>query len=324
MRFVVFGAGAIGGVVGGRMFENGHDVALIARGAHYEAMRDGGLRIDSRAGSVTVQPAVFDDAAKVDWRDDDAVLLCVKSQHTQEALEALDAAAPTHVPIVSLQNGVCNEPAALRYFANVYGVCVMCPAVHLEPGVVDAGSTPISGMLDVGRFPDGTDAVADELSRAFGSSTFDSFARSDIMRWKYGKLLNNLSNAIDALCGRAKGNGRIIARARAEAVTVLDAAGIAFVDHEEDSARRGDILQFEPGGGRLRPGSSSWQSLARGAGSIEADYLNGEIVWLGRQVGVPTPINETLRRLANQAAHEHRPPGSMTPDELAAELPAVS
>ena len=47
MRFVVLGAGAIGGVVGGRLAEHGHDVVLIARGAHYEAIRDNGLRIES-------------------------------------------------------------------------------------------------------------------------------------------------------------------------------------------------------------------------------------------------------------------------------------
>ena len=45
MRFVVYGAGAIGGVVGARMFENGHDVVLIARGAHYEAIRDKGSTV---------------------------------------------------------------------------------------------------------------------------------------------------------------------------------------------------------------------------------------------------------------------------------------
>ena len=60
-----------------------------------------------------------------------------------------------------LQNGVANESAALRRFANVYGICVMLPASHLEPGLVVAHSAPVPGILDVGRFPDGVDDTAD-------------------------------------------------------------------------------------------------------------------------------------------------------------------
>jgi 2-dehydropantoate 2-reductase len=318
---VVFGAGAIGGVVGGRLFEHGHDVVLLARGAHYEALRDHGLCVTSRAGSITVKVPVVDDPAAVDWRDDDVVLVCVKSQHTRDAMDALAAVAPNNTPIVSVQNGVANEPTALRFFPNVYGICVMCPAVHLEPGVVDASSTPVSGLLDIGRYPDGVDTTAEQISEALQASTFHSVPRPDIMRWKYGKLLNNLANAVDALCGPAARVGDTGARARAEAVVVLDTAGIAFVDREEDAARRGDILRWEPGGGKLRPGASSWQSLARGTGSIEADYLNGEIVWLGRQLGIPTPVNETLRQLANRAAREGWKAGAMPVDELIRMMP---
>jgi 2-dehydropantoate 2-reductase len=316
MRFVVYGAGAIGGVLGGRLFEHGHDVVLLARGAHYEAMRDSGLRITSRADEVTVHPAVADRADAVDWRDGDAVLLCVKSQHTREAMDALTATAPPETAVVCVQNGVANEPTALRFFANVYGVCVMCPAVHLEPGVVDASSTPVTGILDIGRFPAGTDETAEAVSEAFRASTFHSVPRPDIMRWKYGKLLNNLANSIDALSGPAARVGDLGERARAEAIAVLQAAGIPFVDREEDNARRGDVIRWQPGGGSSRPGASSWQSLARGTGSIESDYLNGEIVWLGRQHGVPTPVNEGLQRLATRAAREGFTPGTMPLDEL--------
>ena len=61
--------------------------------------------------------------------------------------------------------------------------------------------------------------------------------------------------------------------------------------------------------GAARSGGSSWQSLTRQTGTIEADFLNGEIVLLGRIYGVPTPVNETLQRLANQAARARKPPG---------------
>jgi 2-dehydropantoate 2-reductase len=71
-----------------------------------------------------------------------------------------------------------------------------------------------------------------------------------------------------------------------------------------------------PPAGAPRGGGSSWQSLTRGTGTIEADHLNGEIVLLGRLHGVPTPLNELLQHLANTFARERRPAGSMPVAEL--------
>jgi 2-dehydropantoate 2-reductase len=102
---------------------------------------------------------------------------------------------------------------------------------------------------------------------------------------------------------------------------VLTAAGIDAVGPEEDAARRGDLFQWGGDAARSRPGSSSWQSLARGTGSIEADYLNGEIVLLGRLHDVPTPVNHLLQRLATTAAREGRRPGAMPVAELIRMLP---
>jgi len=316
MRFVVYGAGAIGGVLGGRLHEAGHEVVLIARGPHLAAIQANGLRIDSRLGEVTVPATAVGDPSEIEFRAADVVFLCMKSQHTEDAVRTLAASAPPSIGVVSVQNGVANEPTALRYFANVYGMCVMCPAVHLEPGIVEASSAPVSGILDVGRYPHGVDARAEAISSAVTTATFHSVARSDIMRWKYGKLMNNLSNALDALCGPGARGSELDKEAREEARGCLTAAGIPFVDREEDRERRGDVIRWEPGGGKSRPGASSWQSLARGTGSIEADYLNGEIVKLGRLHGIDTPVNVALQRIANQAAREQWPAGSVDPKEL--------
>ena len=116
------------------------------------------------------------------------------------------------------------------------------------------------------------------------------------MRWKYGKLLNNLGNAVDALCGPDPEARPLQRRAWEEGAACLAAAGIDAVTPEEDAARRGDRFQWGGDAARSRPGASSWQSLARGTGSIEADYLNGEIVLLGRLHGVPTPVNLLLQQ----------------------------
>ncbi len=85
---------------------------------------------------------------------------------------------------------------------------------------------------------------------------------------------------------------------------------------EEDAERRKGLLTIKPVEGTPRGGGSSWQSLARGTGTVEADYLNGEIVLLGRLHGVATPANELVRQLVNRAAREGTRPGALTPAEF--------
>jgi 2-dehydropantoate 2-reductase len=316
VRFVVFGAGAVGGVVGGRLAEHGHEVELIARGAHREAIASGGLRVDSPDGSATLRVPVRAQPAEVEWTGAEVVLLGVKSQDTAGALDALAKVAPADTPVVCLQNGVANEREALRRFARVYGICVMCPASHLEPGVVMAHSAPITALLDIGCYPSGTDDVCDEVAGALIASSMESEVRPDIMRWKHTKLLMNLGNAIGALCGPEARGGPVNDVVRAEGMACLEAAGIPFASAEEDRARRADKLRVVPAAGERWRGDSSWQSLARGTGAIETAYLNGEVVLLGRLHGVATPANELLVRLALQAAREQRTPGSFTATEI--------
>src|ERR1700676_3565888 len=141
MRFVVLGAGGIGGVIGARLFEHGYEVALIARGAHLDMIRKEGMRLESPDSSVTLEIPAVSDAGDIEFRGDDVVLLAVKSQDTAAAISALAAAAPADIPIVCVQNGVENERVALRSFPNVNGICVVLPTTHLIPGVVQAHST---------------------------------------------------------------------------------------------------------------------------------------------------------------------------------------
>jgi 2-dehydropantoate 2-reductase len=324
MRFVIYGAGAIGGALGGRLHQHGHDVVLIARGAHYEAMRAHGLRLIDPETEIVLPMEVVDDPSRVAFDAGDTVVLAMKTQDTEPALAALASHAPPGVAIVCAQNGVENERRALRRFAHVYAMCVMCPAAHLEPGVVEASSTPITGLMDLGCYPSGIDGRGVAIAEAIAASTFESIPRPDIMRWKYTKLLMNLGNAVEALCGHVEGAGEISRRARSEGAAVLRAAGIDAASREEDRERRGDRLQPRPIGGATRPGGSSWQSLRRGSGSIESDYLNGEIVLLGHLHDVPTPVNATLARLANAAARDGRSPGTMSPDDVLRAITAAN
>ncbi|MEV7022871.1 ketopantoate reductase C-terminal domain-containing protein, partial [Kitasatospora sp. NPDC093558] len=225
------------------------------------------------------------------------------------------------LPLVCAQNGVENERLALRRFREVLAVCVWMPSTHLEPGRVSAGGTPVSGVLRIGAYPAGDGgaraaAIAADLERA----GFSAPVEADVMGWKYTKLLGNLGNALNAAAGPFEGELRrgLYRRLMAEGAAVLAAAGIAHHDPEEMVRLVEATLRIEPVEGAGRSGSSTWQSLARGAGSIETDYLNGEIVLLGRLHGVPTPANEAFQRLAEEFARTGRAPGSLTDEELAA------
>jgi 2-dehydropantoate 2-reductase len=327
MRYVIVGAGAVGGTIGGRLAEHGHEVVLVARGRHADVLASDGLTLVVPEGTLILRLPVVRSARELRTTPDDVLVLATKTQDSQDALVDLaglpvpgaTATAGTLLPVVCAQNGVENERLALRRFARVYGVCVMLPAAHLEPGVVHAQGSPYSGLLDIGRYPGGTstpDATAARIAADLAGSGFVSEALPDVMRWKYAKLLRNLGNAAEALLGPQEPARELLARARDEALACYAAAGIDVVGDEEWKAHRGNQVQIVPVGGQERAGGSTWQSMARGAGSVEADYLNGEIVLLGRLHGIPTPVNELLQARVNDAARRGLSPGSVSLQEL--------
>lgn len=320
MRYVVFGAGAVGGVIGGRLHAAGRDVVLVARGAHLEALQRDGLRLLTPDGEERHRIPAVGAVAALDLTDDDVVLLTVKSQDTVAALDDLADLAPPGIAIVCAQNGVANEPAALRRFAGVYGMCVILPSQFTEPGVIVQQSSPSAGVLDLGRYPSGTDERAAAIAADLDAASFRAADDPAIMRKKHRKLLMNLGNAFDALCGWEARSSDLHHQALAEGEACLAAAGIDVQTVDEERERREGGVSLKPVAGRDRGGSSSWQSLARGTGSIETDYLNGEIVLLGRLHGVPTPVNEAVQRLANDAARTGRAAGSVPLDEVSAML----
>jgi 2-dehydropantoate 2-reductase len=322
MRIVVLGAGGIGGTIGARLHLSGHEVALIARGAHGDVVREHGLTFMTPDEHLVLSLPTYAHPTELDWGPDDVLVLATKSQDTEAAARDVAAVAGPGLPVVSAQNGIANERALTRWFEHVHGICVMLPAQHLQPGVVVAHSSPTTGILDLGRFPAGTDDVDRALAEALCGSRFESVPRVDIMRWKSRKLLNNLGNAVQALAGeRLEGPE---ARAAldllaAEADEVFAAAGVDPVTDAEDDERRADHLQLRPIDGADRGGGSTWQSLARGSG-IETDYLNGEIAHLGRLYGVPTPANARIQTLMAEAAARGAAPGHMTAARLLGEL----
>jgi len=327
VRYIIIGTGAVGGTIGGLLAAAGTDVVLVARGRQLEVLRADGLEVSTPRDVLRVRPTVASSPEDVALTADDVLVLAVKSQDTAAALDAWadrpvagGGTAAEVLPLVCAQNGVDNERSALRRFARVVGMCVWLPATYLEPGRVSAGGTPVPGVLTLGTFPVGDPApVVGVIAQDLVDAGFRSPVVADVMAWKYTKLLTNLANAVEALCGPDGGPAadELRASATTEGRAVLAAAGIGVLSDAEHDAARSEF-HLEPVGGAPRGGGSSWQSLARGAGSIEADYLNGEIGLLGRLHGVPTPVNDVLQRAARRAAAYGTPPGMVDAADLVA------
>lgn len=318
---MIVGAGAIGGVVGGRLFQAGYDVVLVARGEHGRAIQENGLTLSDPVETVNLAISCVSDVGEVTFGNGDVVLLAVKSQDTAAAVDSLIAVASPDVPVVCMQNGVANERTVLRWFARVYGCAVLCPTVYLEPGHVRAHSTPLTGILDVGRYPSGSDEVAEAVTSAFANAAFASEPNDNVMALKYQKLVANLANAIEVLCGPQRDKKPVIDLVRAEGKAVLDAAGI---DQAPIEVMRRAPLSVEPVGDTEREGGSTYQSVLRSAGSVETDYLNGEIVLLGREHAIETPANETICALVREVIAGQRGVASMSSDDLLAAIQAHS
>ena len=288
----------------------------MARGEHGRRIAADGLQVRTPAGPFTVEVPVVADAADLVLLPGDVVLLAVKGQDTAGVLDGLVAAGATGaLPVACLQNGVANERVAAERFDHVYGVPVMAPTTHLEPGVVEAKAGPIPAILDIGRHPEGVDDTARAISDAFVAAGMVSEVRPDIMRWKWAKLLMNLGNAVEVVCGPAARLGELGRAATREGAAVLDAAGIDHASAQEDRERRGDILQWVP---TADQGGSSWQSAVRGV-PLETDLLTGEIVRVGASVGAPTPVNSVLLRRALEIGAAGTGPGTADPADVLAE-----
>ncbi len=316
MRYIVYGAGAVGGVIGARLFQAGHDVILIARGAHLDAIRERGLTLETPLGSENFVISAVGHPSAITFTPDDVVILTMKTQHTEAALDDLRAVAPPDIPVVCAQNGVENERLAIRRFPRTYGMMVWLPATYLEPGVVQASAAPINGVLDTGCYPNGTDATIERIAADIDASGIASKAIPDVMRWKYAKLLSNLGNIIQAAFEQSDDVRSLCTSVREEAVACYRAAGIDYTSDEERAERRTAMSRPAPIAGSTRGGGSTWQSIARGAGSVETDFLNGEITMLGRLHRVPTPLNAALQRIAVRMVNEGLAPESLSATEI--------
>jgi 2-dehydropantoate 2-reductase len=193
-------------------------------------------------------------------------------------------------------------------------------ALAIEPGLVQCFTEPSGGVCDLGRYPRGTSTLAERVGADLAAAGFDSIVSDDIMRWKQTKLLVNLGNVLQALSSDLGTLADVFGSLRAEGEACFAAAGIDHVTWEEQTARYASVMPLALVDGKPFPGGSSWQSLMKGSSRIETDYLNGEIVLLGRLHGVPTPLNARLQGLMRSHLRAGGTARAFPPDELRALL----
>ncbi|MFP5265661.1 MAG: ketopantoate reductase family protein [Blastocatellia bacterium] len=331
-RYIIFGAGAVGGAVGAMLARAGARVVCVARPAQAEALR-GGLMIKQEGERITARVDAVTDVRHLAPEPGDTLVITTKSQATGEAVKELAAVYDGNSHVVCLQNGVSNEEAAARRFNNVYAGLVFFSAVQLEPDLI---TLPRGRSIAVGCYPDGVNAGARRFCEDLSRAGFDAVASPHVMSMKWSKFVINLNNATYAITGYWVEQGMadpemrsLMYEVREEGLRVLDAAGVEVEPPPGEPSpirirelneklkqphRPPDDAPDLPE--ERRTYASMWQDLVLGRSSGEADYLNGKIVELGKELGIPTPYNSVLLGIANRMFDEGLKPGIYTPAEL--------
>src|ERR1700753_1229190 len=171
-RYVIIGAGAIGGTVGGVLTRADGPAAVVARGRHAKILADTGLILRTPDGAFHTPVTAVSGAEHLRLTPDDVLVFTTKTQQLDVALQqwvdqpvhgpdgALGTAGDL-LPVLTALNGVAAEEKALRYFRRVFGVCVWLPALDSEPGEVIVRSWPVVGQFHIARWPASLSTPAD-------------------------------------------------------------------------------------------------------------------------------------------------------------------
>lgn len=293
MRIAVMGAGGVGGYFGALLARAGHEVTFVARGAHLAAIQERGLRIESTLdGTFTVPGRAVGDTTQVGPQE--LVLFTVKMYDNAAAIAATQPLVGADTIVLTLQNGIDNG----EQLAAVFGASrVMIGAAYMEgrvkePGVVTQGGP---GAAAFGEMTPGSTPRAQRLLHVFREAGWrvEFHANMPGMLWK--KFAYIAGSA--AVCAATNSDYQemrsipetraVIQGAIAEVLAVGRARGAPILDDSLPWSMTA-LDQF-PGTGRA--------SLAKDflAGNrVELDGITGVVVRMAREVGVPTPINDTL------------------------------
>ena len=291
MCIVVMGAGGTGGYFGALLARAGEDVTFIARGAHLEAIRSQGLTVKSRlAGDFTLPVKAMGDPGEVGPVE--LVLFCVKAYDTATAAEQIRPLVGPDTVILSVQNGIDNEEQIGRVVGSepVIGAVAYVSSVIEGPGVIAQTAGP--GKIAFGELAGGTSPRTERLQSTFQRAGIAAELRPDIHITLWEKFLFICAvNGITALTRLPMGQilacpetsallrgtmEEVEAVALANGITLPDGCvdqALAFLTRLESSVR-----------------GSMYYDLAAGR-RLELEFLNGTVVRLGREHGIPTPLN---------------------------------
>ena len=320
-RIVIIGAGAVGSLLGGLLAKNGHNVLLIGRTDHIASINGNGLQIDGISGEFAIPVKA---ATSLKCRPD-VVFLAVKSQDVESACREI-APFVKDIPVCTLQNGLQSDAIAGKILGEntIIGGVVMFNARYRHPGHVTYGS---KGSLLLGKVSGNNDERVSAV-HALLNGIIPTTLSGNIAGARRSKLLVNiLGNSMDALtgeplniCMKSPVVRKIAVRILKEALTVLEKTGVrleplpgvplgqlkAVIKSPLPIASR----LLKQASGKITTTSSTLQSLQRGK-PTEIDFLNGEIVRLGKTVHVATPFNtrvvECIRTI-EQTGRFYSPP----------------
>ena len=302
MRFLVYGAGAVGSAVGGLLARAGHAVTLLGRPQHMAAVRERGLAIEGIWGTHHVPGIVTaNSAAELAGHGFDCVLITVKAYDTADAIQSIQRIAQPDTEIVSIQNGYGNTQALEAAFGHgrVLGARIITGVELPEPGRVvvtvsadDIRIGPPSGEVDL--MPAASDLA--EMFRAAGipTSATDRYREFLWAKILYNCALNPLGALLRATYGELAenpGTRELIDRIIEEAFTVARVAGIPLFWQRAEEYRRHFYDELIPPTARHYP--SMLRDLDR-RGRTEIDALNGAITRLAADYDIAVPVDAML------------------------------
>jgi 2-dehydropantoate 2-reductase len=293
LKIAVMGSGGLGGYFGARLANGGADVHFVARGAHLQAMRTEGLRIEGPEPMHLPQVNVTEDPATIGVAD--VVMLGVKLWDTEAALKQIRPLVGANTAVISFQNGVLKDQYLLAAFdaANIMGGVGYVATTISRPGVIKQ-TGPMQRLL-FGEFDGSRSKRGEALLAACLAGGIKAELSTDIRReiWQKYVFLVGLS-ATTATIRKPVGPIRENAQTRAFLLDVMRevvAVGRAYgVDLPEDFAE--NRLQFADSVA-YDMSASMHHDLERG-NPLEVRWLSGGVVELGREKGVPTPLNRAV------------------------------
>ncbi len=293
MNIAVMGTGGVGGYFGGLLARAGNDVTFVARGPHLQAIKKNGLRVESaNDGDFTAHGNALEDTSEVGPQD--LVIFTVKMYDNEDAIDAIRPFMGPDSLVLTLQNGIDNGKQLVDVFGKervLIGSCYMEGRIK-EPGVVTQGGP---GMASFGELEPGITERCEKLLAVFQEANWRVELQENMpgMLWKKFSYLAG-SAAVGAATRTLFGEMRSIPETReiirgaiAEILEVGRASGAPIMEDSLEWCLTS--LDNFPATGM----SSLGKDFLEGR-PVELDGLTGTAIRMAREIGVPTPINDTL------------------------------